>query len=150
MAWGPEAANQSFPRGALLVRSGGKLAVATETAQNVDGSQVFVGFANHAASGVTDKQVRYARIRPGTRYEMQVVNNSDTLIGADQVTIGASYGLRRISQTVGSETVYTYVVDKNDTTNPYVKVVGLATLPGEKASDAGTSVYVEWVSGTIE
>lgn len=84
------------------------------------------------------------------QYEMQVVNGSDTLIGADQVTVGSSYGLRRISQVVGDQTVYTYAVDKNDTTNPYVKVVGTALLPGESASTAGTSVYVEFVSGTFE
>jgi len=150
VGWGPEAASQTFPRGALLIRSSGKLAVAAETSANVDGSQVLVGIANHAASGTTDAQVRFARLRPGTKYEMQVCNNSDTLIGADQVTIGTSYGLRRISQVINGVTVYTYVVDKNDTSAPYVKVVGLALYPGEAAADAGTSVYVEWVGSTIE
>lgn len=150
VGWGPEAASQSFPVGALLIRSGGKLAVAAETGQRVNASQVLVGEALTPASGVTDAEVRYARLRPGTKYAMQVVNASDTLIGADQATIGTSYAIRRISQTIGGKTVYTYAVDIGSTSNPYVKVVGVATYPGESPSTAGTEVYVEWVGGTIE
>lgn len=150
VAFGPEAAGQTFPVGALLVRSSGKLAAAAETAQNVNASQVMVGFANHKASGVTDAEVRYARIRGGKRYEMQVVNNSDTLLSASAATIGGTYGLRRISKVIGDRTVYSYAVDIGDVTNPYVRVVGTALLPGESATTAGTSVYVEWLDGTYE
>lgn len=150
VGWGPEAASQTFPIGALLIRSGGKLAVAAETAQNVNGSQVMVGFANHAASGTTDAEVRFARIRGGKRYEMQVVNGSDTILAANAAAVGNSYGLRRIARTIGDRTVYGYVVDISDITAPYVKVVGTALLPGENAATAGTSVYVEWVGGTFE
>lgn len=115
-----EAASQTFVKGCPVVFTSGGSTVEEDTSD----PQPIVGIAEHAASGTTSDPVRVVPAIPGLIFE-GFLGNGDltdyTLLAAD---VGDVYGLARDATNKG------WFVDKQDTTNVRVRVVGLKDAAG--------------------
>ena len=109
---GVEAATQSWKKGAVLINSSGKIAIAA-----ADPVAEIVGVAAGPASGVTDAEVLYYPARPGMVFEATFedeTNQDHVLVIANMF---ANFAVQLDSNGI-------FYVDENDTTNTGVVIVG--------------------------
>jgi len=115
-----EAASQTFIRGNFVYSVAGAL---TETPE---GTNLLLGIADEAASGVTGTEIRYTEIGPDDLIVMSCVNGgaSDVDYAVSNLTVGDGYGLEIVSSV--------HCVDGSDTTNSLFHYVGpVAAIKGE-------------------
>lgn len=137
-----EGASQSFAADDPVKLSSGSI-VATAVPPTSD---VILGFAQKAATGVTGAVIPVRVIRPSDVYEAHF-DLDDTFTAAD---VGTKYGIKR------AVTGGYWVVDQDDTTNVKVVVLGseewtrgTANLNSESPFSATTGVLAATVSGPI-
>lgn len=142
----PEAASQSFPYGALVVLSSGKVAVAgaisaTYASADLDSGTAVFGRALKAATGVTDSPIPVMLIQAGvTVQRLPLITSASTSTNSAgptlaQSMIGAKYDIAQFTQ--GGVTVVG--VTQDDTTNPNVFVFD---APPEEFGKVNGEVYV--------
>lgn len=109
---GAEAASQSWKKGAVLIESSGKIAIAAN-----DAVAAILGVAAGDASGVTDREVLYYPAMPGNVFEATFedeANQDYALLIADLYT----------NHSIMVDSGGIWYVDKNDTTNTAVEIIG--------------------------
>lgn len=109
---GVEAAGQSWKKGAVLIESSGKVAIAS-----ADPTSAILGVAAGDASGVTDAKCLFYPARPGMVFEATYedeTNENHALVQGDLYT---NHALQVDSNGI-------WYVDENDTSNTAVVIVG--------------------------
>lgn len=109
---GIEAASQSFKKGAVLIESGGKVAIAA-----ADAVAAILGVAAADASGVTDKEVLFYPALPGMVFEATFEDQTNENHALAAANVYANYAIQVDSNGI-------FYVDENDTTNTSVQIVG--------------------------
>lgn len=109
---GVEAAAQSFKKGAILIESSGKVGIAAN-----DAVANILGVAAGDASGVTDREVLFYPALPGMVFEATFEDES----GQDYALLQADF---YTNHSVMVDSGGIWYVDKNDTTNTAVEIIG--------------------------
>lgn len=117
-----EAAAQTFVKGTPVVFTAGGSTIEQDTSD----PQPIVGVAEHAASGTTNDPVRVVPAIPGLLFQGILGNGDLTDYTLAQTDVGDVYGLAR-DATAGA---LGWFVDKQETTNVRVRVVGLKDPAG--------------------
>jgi hypothetical protein len=112
MMEGVEAAAQSWKKGAILIESSGKVAIAS-----ADPTSAILGVAAGDASGVTDAKCLFYPARPGMVFEATYEDQNSENHALVQGDLYTNHAL----QVDGNGIWY---VDENDTTNTAVVIVG--------------------------
>lgn len=115
---GLEAATQSFKKGAVLIESSGKVAIAA-----ADPTADILGIAAADASGVTDREVLYYPALPGMVFEATFEDQTNE----DHALAAANFYGNFAAQVDSAGNWY---VDENDTTNTCVHIVGAKDAVG--------------------
>lgn len=115
----PEAAAQTYEKGALLISSSGKVA----TAGADPALETLIGVANHNSTGTTDTDVEYIPALPHITFE-GTFSSGGTGVALLQSDLWVAYGV------AVDATTKVWYVDKADTTNIRVVIVGFRDAVG--------------------
>lgn len=115
----PEAASQSFKKGAVVYLVNGKVTIAAAAGANV-GNISILGIAEHDASGTTDNPVKVLLATAQTEFVACLTSDDATATYA-VTDIPTAYDLRHVTGAYG------FTVNKNSTSNTRALPVSVIT-----------------------
>lgn len=137
----PEGDSETYKIGAILLYDASENGVVegARSSGKPDDDLQMLGLAlKDAVNNSVNNPVDVLIPRPGDVFESSLGSGEDSVVAPDLDNIGDLYGVVKLSSTGGAGVEY--VVDENDTSNPYVKVIDVQPQDAERRSFPGSAM----------